>query len=41
VKEVVSPNADLMYPHKAADQYVMKDFVGGITLWDEKFIRRA
>jgi hypothetical protein len=41
VKEVMSPNADLMYLHKSTDQYVMKDIVGGITLWDEKFIRRA
>jgi hypothetical protein len=41
VKEVMSSIADLMYLHKGADQYVMKDVVGGITLWDEKFIGKA
>ena len=41
VKEMMASNVDLMYLHKVADQYVMKDIMGGITLWDEKFIRRA
>jgi hypothetical protein len=41
VKEVMSPNAELMYPHEPADQSVVRDVVGGNTLWDEKFIRRA
>jgi hypothetical protein len=39
--EVMSPNAELMYPHKPADQSIVRDVVGGNTLWDEKFIRRA
>jgi hypothetical protein len=41
VKEVMSPNANLMYPNKAANQHVVKDVVGGNTLWNEKFVRRA
>jgi hypothetical protein len=41
VKEVMSPNADMMYPNEATDQHVVKDVVGGNTLWDEKFIKRA
>jgi hypothetical protein len=41
VKEVVSPNADLMYPNKNADKHLLNDVVGGNTVWDEKFIRRA
>jgi hypothetical protein len=41
VKEVVSPNADLMYPNENANQHLLKDVVGGNTVWDEKFIRRA
>jgi hypothetical protein len=41
VKEVMSPNADLMYPNEDADQHLVKDVMGGNTLWDEKFIRRA
>jgi hypothetical protein len=41
VKEVMSSNIDLMYPNEAANQHVVKDVVGGNTLWDEKFIRRA
>jgi hypothetical protein len=41
VKDVLSPNAELMYPHELADQSVVGDVVGGNTLWDEKFIRRA
>jgi hypothetical protein len=40
-KERTSPNADLMYLHEAADQHQVKDVVGGNTLWDEKFIRKA
>jgi hypothetical protein len=41
VKDVLSSNAELMYPHELADQSVVGDVVGGNTLWDEKFIRRA
>jgi hypothetical protein len=41
VKEVVSPNADLMYPNKNANQILLKDVVGSNTMWDEKFIKRA
>jgi hypothetical protein len=41
VKEVMSPNTDLMYSNEDADQHLVKDVVGGNTLWDEKFIRRA
>jgi hypothetical protein len=41
VKEVVSPNADLMYPNENANQHLLKDVVGGNTVWDVKFIRRA
>ena len=41
MKEVMSPNVDLIYPNEVANQHVLKDVVGGITLWDEKFIRRA
>jgi hypothetical protein len=36
VKDVLSSNA-----HELADQSVVGDVVGGNTLWDEKFIRRA
>jgi hypothetical protein len=41
VKEVMSPNADLMYPNEDANQRLMKDVMGGNALWDEKFIWRA
>jgi hypothetical protein len=41
VKEVVCPNAALMYPHKAADQIVLNDVMGGNALWEEKYVRRA
>jgi hypothetical protein len=41
VKNGTSPNADPMYPHKAANQHQVKDVVRGNTLWDEKFNRRA
>jgi hypothetical protein len=41
VKEGTSPNADFIYPHKAADQHQVKDVVEDNTLWYEKFIRRA
>jgi hypothetical protein len=41
VKEVVYPNAALMYPHKAVDQIVLKDVLGGNSLWEEKYVKRA
>jgi hypothetical protein len=41
VKEVVCPNAALMYPHEVADQIVLKDIMGGNALWKEKYVRRA
>jgi hypothetical protein len=31
VKEVMSPNADLMYPNENGDQHLVKDVVGGNT----------
>ena len=40
-EEVMSPNAELIYPYEAANQYVVRDVIGGNTLWDEKFIKRA
>jgi hypothetical protein len=41
VKEVVCPNAALMYPHEPTDQIVLKDVMGGNAIWEEKFVRRA
>jgi hypothetical protein len=41
VKEVVCPNAALMYPHELADLIVLKDVMGGNAIWEEKFVRRA
>jgi hypothetical protein len=41
VKDATAPSANLMYPHPAANQYEVKDVVGGNTLWDEKFVKRA
>jgi hypothetical protein len=41
VKEVMSSNVDLMYTNEAVFQHLVKEVVGGNTLWDENFIRRA
>jgi hypothetical protein len=41
VKEVVCPNAALMYPHEVADQIVLKDIMGGNALSEDKYVRRA
>jgi hypothetical protein len=41
VKEVTTPTAALMYPNEDADQLQMKHVLGGNTLWDERFIKRA
>jgi hypothetical protein len=41
VKEVVCPNAELMYPHEPGDQQQLKDVIGGNALWDEQCIRMA
>jgi hypothetical protein len=41
VKEVVCPNAALMYPREPADQIVLKDVMGRNAIWEEKFVRRA
>jgi hypothetical protein len=41
MKEVVCPNATLMYPHKAIDQIILKDVRGGNALWKEKYVGRA
>jgi hypothetical protein len=32
---------DLMYTNEAVFQHLVKEVVGGNTLWDENFIRRA
>jgi hypothetical protein len=40
-KEGTYSNADLIYPHEAANQHQVKDVVEGNTLWGEKFIRKA
>ena len=32
VKEVMSPNVDMIYPNEVANQHVVKDVVGGNTL---------
>jgi hypothetical protein len=41
VKEVTTPTAALMYPNEDADQLQVKHVLGGNTLWDERFIKRA
>jgi hypothetical protein len=41
VKEVLSPNVPLLYPHETGDQNVLKDVVGSNALWDERLIKKA
>jgi hypothetical protein len=41
VKDVTTPNAALIYPNEDVEQHQLKDVLGGNTLWDERFIKRA
>jgi hypothetical protein len=41
MKEVTTPTAALMYPKEDAHQLQVKHVLGGNTLWDERFIKRA
>jgi hypothetical protein len=41
VKDVTTSIAALMYPNEDADQLQVKHVLGGNTLWDERFIKRA
>lgn len=41
MKEVVCPNTAFMYPHKGANESVIKDDMDGNALWKEEFIRKA
>jgi hypothetical protein len=41
VKDVTTSIAALMYPNEDADLLQVKHVLGGNTLWDERFIKRA
>jgi hypothetical protein len=41
VKEVTTPTVALMYPNEHVEKFQMKHVLGGNTLWDERFIKRA
>jgi hypothetical protein len=41
IREALLPETALMYINEPADQYLVGDFVGIASIWDQRYIKKA
>jgi hypothetical protein len=41
IREALLPETALMYVNEPADQYLVGDFVGIASIWDQRYIKKA
>jgi hypothetical protein len=41
IREALLPETVLMYVNEPADQYLVGDIVGTISIWDQRYIKKA